>query len=165
MKKLLFIIPKVCFKILFLFALSSLATQAKAQIFGCHVVVGMSDRLFYTPYGAGSPTEWQTVISGPVTSTGETGGYRSDGSATYGCIANIGGACTVYQQYLMMDGVTIGMRPYRIGVYASIDPVNCPIDDYIPFILITIASIGFLQIRKIPIFNSENENIDHHRSL
>ncbi|RYF23672.1 MAG: hypothetical protein EOO42_06800 [Flavobacteriales bacterium] len=146
MKKLLFIIPRVCCFIV-VFSLC-LVGNLLAQTYGCHVVVGVSDRIFYTPYGAGSPTEWQTVVTGTVTGSGEIGGYRADGSATYGCIKDIGGACTVYQQYLMPDGVTIGMRFYRAGTYAGIHPINCSLDDYA---LVLIVSSGFIvafRIRK-----------------
>jgi len=167
MKKFLFIIPKVLFKFTILVALICSNTKLNAQIYGCHVVVGMSDRIFYTPYGAGSPLEWQTIPSGTITATGETGGYRSDGSATYGCIADIGGTCVVYQQYEVSPGPPqiIGMRPYRTGVYASIDPLNCPIDDFVPLMITCVAAIGFFRIRKFAIFKSANESKYNHSSL
>lgn len=154
MKKLSFIIPKVKFASLLIILFCWQSQALYAQVFGCHVVVGMSDRLFYTPYGAGSPTEWQTIPSGTITPTGETGGYRSDGTITYGCITDIGGTCTVYQQYEISPGPpqVIGMRPYRTGVFASIAPINCPIDDYIPTLFIfTIGIAIFRMKRALPI--------------
>lgn len=151
MKKLLFIIPKVKLKILLIILLCWQTQALYAQVYGCHVVVGMSDRLFYTPYGSGSPTEWQTVPSGTITTTGETGGYRSDGTATYGCIADIGGTCTVYQQYEISPGPpqVIGMRPYRTGVFANIAPINCSIDEYIPALFIFTLCIAILYIKRV----------------
>ncbi|TKB98248.1 hypothetical protein [Pedobacter cryotolerans] len=151
MKKLFFIIPKVILRYLVFLNFLVFCSYARAQVYGCHVVVGVSDRIFYTPYGAGSPTEWQTVVGGAITATGETGGYRSDGSVTYGCIADIGGTCTVYQQYEISAGPPqiIGMRPYRVGVYASIDPVNCPIDNYIPLLFIFTIGITLIKFKKV----------------
>ena len=161
MKKLLFIIPKVYYKLIILivtFCCTSLSLQGAEN--GCRVLVGSSYRLFYIPYGS----EW--ITTGSVDATGATGGYREDGSATYGCIAVSGGGCTVYQQYINPGPPSFtDVRVYRNGFLANVDPTNCPIDDYIPAMLTLIAVLGFLQIRKIPIFNSANENHHHHRSL
>lgn len=165
MKKLLFIIPKIVFKSLLIVLFCCQIQALYGQIHGCHVVVGMSDRLFYTSYGAGSPTEWQTVPSGTITPTGETGGYRSDGTATYGCIADLGGTCTVYQQYEISPGPpqVIGMRPYRTGVFANIAPINCPIDDYIPALFIFTLGIAVVYIKRVP--KLINESKHHHGSI
>jgi hypothetical protein len=151
MERQTFIIPK--FKLI-AFMLVLICWQSKtlyAQVYGCRVVVGISDRLYYTPYGAGSPTEWQTIVSGTVTSTGETGGFRSNGTAAFGCMMDIGGSCTVYQQYEISAGPPqiIGMRVYRTGVYASLDPINCTIDGYIPFFFIFTLMVAILEIKKI----------------
>lgn len=123
---------------------------SNAQVFGCRVVAGISDRLYYTPYGAGSPTEWQTIVSGGITTNGETGGFRSNGTASFGCMADIGGTCIVYQQYQISEGPpqVIGMRIYRTGVYASLDPINCPIDDYIPALFIFTLGITVIKLKK-----------------
>ncbi|KQS36108.1 hypothetical protein [Pedobacter sp. Leaf194] len=125
----------------------------------------MSDYLYYTPYGAGSPTEWQTIISGPVTRAGEIAGSRTDGSQTYGCIRDIGGTCAVYQQYEVSSGPpqVIGIRFYRTGIYASIDPTNCPLDDYTSIFFIFTTGIAVLQLRKI--WRIADENNDYHSSL
>ncbi|RZL60076.1 MAG: hypothetical protein EOO93_15250 [Pedobacter sp.] len=161
MKKLLFIVPKVyCQLIILIITFCCFCTTLYSAENGCRVLVGSSYRLFITPYGS----DW--ITTGVVDASGAVGGYREEVSATYGCIAISGGACTVYQQFINPGPPSfVDTRVYRTGVLGNVDPTNCPIDDYIPAILIAIASIGFLQIRKIPIFNSENENIDHHRSL
>ncbi len=117
-----------------------------AQIYGCHVQRNGSEVIYYIPYGLGSPNEW--ITNGVIDMSGAEGGFRNNGSATYGCIKNIGGSCTVYQNYLMTDGVTVGIRVYKTGVYASIDPMNCPIDDYIPFAVLASAGLGVFVLRR-----------------
>ncbi|RDC56238.1 hypothetical protein DU508_11545 [Pedobacter chinensis] len=153
MKKLCLIIPPIIsflsqnFKFVSCYLLlQTVSSGLNAQTYGCHVRRGMSEILYYTPYGLGSPTEW--ITTGVIDMSGAEGGYRTDGSATYGCILDIGPSCTVYQYHLMPDGITVGTRIYKNGVYASIHPVNCPIDNYIPLLFIFAASVAFLQLRK-----------------
>ncbi|MGY3053537.1 hypothetical protein ACVWYG_001737 [Pedobacter sp. UYEF25] len=110
----------------------------------------MQEIIYYTPYGAGSPSEWQTVVSDSVTTAGEKGGYRSNRTASYGCITDIGGSCTVYQQYESSSGPpqVVSMRFYKSGVYASIAPENCPIDDYVPLAIVGAAGVGVFLLKK-----------------
>lgn len=135
-----------------------------AQTNGCHIVRGMSDVIYYTPYGAGSPSEWTTT--GVIDPTGAQGGFHYDNTATFGCIRDIGGLCTIYQQYEISPGPpqVVGTRVYETGVYASINPTNCPIDDYIPLLFIFTAGIAFFQIRKRQA-SLKDENLHHYRSL
>ena len=164
MKKFLFIIPKVLLISIFLFCFGNPITLI-AQTHGCKVAYSFSSRLYYIPYPAGGSNAY--ITTGTIDATGATGGYRESGSVAYGCIAEIGGACTVYQQYEIHPGPpqNVGVRIYKNGIYANIDPVNCSIDDFLPFILILVALVGFLRIRKFPIFNSANEDNDYHGSI
>lgn len=127
-----------------------------AQSDGCHVVRGMTDVIYYNPYGA------QWITTGVVDASGAEGGYHTDGSATFGCIKDLGGSCDIYQQYRMADGST-GIRIYMSGTYASIDPLNCPVDDYVPLLFIFTASFTFLKLRRERIIF--NENILNHSCI
>lgn len=121
-----------------------------AQTYGCHVQRGTQEVLYYTPYGAGSPSEWRTVSGAPpISSTGEQSGYRNDGTGS-GCIKDIGGSCTVYQEYEISEGPPqlTGMRVYKTGIYASLAPINCSIDDYISLVLFVAAGMGIFILRK-----------------
>ena len=140
----------IYFNFLFIIWFCCNPLQLKAQTYGCHVQRGFSEVLYYTPYGAGSPSEWRTTSSPPVSATGEQGGYRNDGTASYGCIRDIGNSCTVYQEYEVSPGPpqVTAMRIYKTGTYANIDPMNCPIDDFVPFALVGAAGIGVLVLRK-----------------
>ena len=77
---------------------------------------------------------------------------------------NIGGSCTVYQNYLLPDGITVSTRIYKSGMYTSISLTNCPVDDYIPLLFIFTAGIAFLQIRK-RLALIKDEDLHHYRSL
>lgn len=155
MKKSLFIIPvvRVSFLILLLICITD---GVVARTNGCHVSFAVSERLFYTPYPTGGVNAW--ITTGVIDPSGATGGYRESGSVSFGCIADIGGSCTVYQQYEISAGPpqVIGTRIYKTGVYASIDPINCPIDDYIPLLAIFTLSFGLFKIRrsklKLPLY-------------
>lgn len=162
MKKFQFIIPKVICSLFVFNLLLYSSLEVKAQIYGCHVQRGMSEVIYITPYGS----DWQTVPSGTITSTGEIGGYKNDGTATYGCIADLGGICTVYQQYEISHGPpqTIGMRPYKIGVYASIDLLNCPLDDNVLSLFIFTACLAFFRLKKQVQIN-EYEGNDHNSRI
>ena len=135
--------------------------EMQAQTYGCHVVRGMSNVLYYTPYGNGPPSEWTTT--GVVDKSGAEGGYKYDRTASFGCIADIGPSCTVYQQYLMPDGVSVGTRVYKFGQYASVDQVNCPIDNYVFLLFLFTTGFAILRIKKQCHF--ANENIHHHRRI
>lgn len=153
MKKLLFIIPRVKIIIVFSFLFFNVVVLHAVDVHGCNVLAGSTQRVYLNEIAPYDHTKFTgTLISG-------LGGYTDQSGSE--CIDNIGPPCTVYYG----DGGTgTTTTIYKIGSYARLYD-NCPIDDYIPAILTFIASIGFLQIRKIPIFNSENENIDHQSSL
>lgn len=159
MKKLSFIIPKVKFISFILIVISILAPKTiNGAENGCRVLVGSSYRLFYNSYGS----EW--ITTGTVDLSGATGGYREDGSMTYGCIAVTGGSCTVYQQYINPGPPSfVDIREYRNGLLANVDPVNCPIDDYIPLLFIFTLGIATFYIKRVP--TSINEGKHHHGSL
>ncbi|MBC6112196.1 hypothetical protein ACFOG5_10545 [Pedobacter fastidiosus] len=129
------------------------AQKLSAQSDGCHVVRGITDVIYYNPYGS------QWITTGVVDASGAEGGYHTDGSATFGCIKDLGGSCDIYQQYKMADGTT-GIRIYMSGTYANIDPLNCPIDDYLPLFFIFTASFTFLKLKQERILLNEN-NLNH----
>jgi hypothetical protein len=141
MRKLRLIIPfnippKIFFLILMLICINN---NARGDVIGCHVIRGSSDVLYYLPYGLGSPSEW--ITRGIVNPTGAEGGFRNDGTQTYGCIKDIGGACTVYQEYEISSGPpqVVGVRVYKTGIFGNIDHLNCPLDDYLPYFILYIS--------------------------
>ena len=157
----MFIIPKVLSELSSKFLLTAIvlvfgAETLKAQpYYGCHVVAGSQQRVYLNAYGpaGGAPSHWIA---------GGSGGFVIQNAGE--CIDDLGPPCKVYKPGTTSSTPTPAEEMYSVGTY-SYFYVNCPIDNYLPLILISIASIGFLQIRKIPIFNGVNENIDHHRSL
>lgn len=153
MKKLSLIIPPskpistyfIHLNLLILLVLS--AKSNSAQTYGCHVLRGMSDVLYDTPYGIGSPYEW--LATGTIDVTGTQGGFHYD-AGSFGCIQDIGDVCIVYQQYEISYGPPqiVGVRPYKTGVFAGMQPSNCPIDDYIPSFFIFTAFIVFFKMKR-----------------
>ncbi|RZJ79975.1 MAG: hypothetical protein EOO47_09115 [Flavobacterium sp.] len=141
MKKLFFIIPKVIACILF-FLFFSLKVNAQTQ-YGCRFGLRIWTDLDINPHP-------QTPAYYNYSNSSDNGYSNFSGR----CPDEGTDACYIYN--------TNGTLRHT-GTLGNI--YDCPIDDYLPLILIAIASLGFLQIRKIPIFNSENENIYHHRSL
>lgn len=138
-------------------------TTSIAQTNGCHVSYSNSDRLYFMPYPAGGANAF--ITTGTIDVTGATGGYRANESNTYGCIADVGGTCVVYQQYEVSPGPpqVVGTRIYRMGISASISPTNCPIDDYISSLFV--FAIGIFYIRLNNISSLGNESKHHHGSL
>lgn len=165
MKKLLFIIPIVRCSVFTILIICFQAIKVAARTDGCHVSFAVAERLFYTPYPAGGANAW--ITTGVIDASGATGGYRDNGSATYGCISDMGAACTVYQQYEISAGPpqVVGVRVYKYGVYATIDPVNCPIDDYMPLLAIFTLSLVIIKIRSPYLMFCANENHHNHRSI
>lgn len=159
MRKSLFIIPIVKVLISAFLLICYQVGEVGATTNGCHVSFAVAERLFFTPYPPGGANAW--ITTGVIDPSGAVGGYRENGSTTFGCIGDIGGTCTVYQQYEISAGPpqVVGVRIYKIGVYASIDPINCPIDDYIPLLAIFNLSLGLYKIRrsnlKMPIYEDK----------
>ena len=153
MKKLLFVVPKVLFINILVFLIITFLPFKTSAVdnTGCVISFGSELHVYYL-LNPITPGSYITSTDDPTT----PGGYRRKRASDVSvCVDNFGGSCSIY--------FTNGTILFTTGNTSHI--YDCPIDDYLPAILITIASIGFLQIRKIPIFNSENENLDHHRSL
>lgn len=154
MDKLKLIIPISKFtsspliKLILVGLLCLISIYSNAQVYGCHVLRGGTEVLYYLPYPAGGVNAY--ITTGTVDATGAEGGFRNNGSVTYGCIRDIGAPCTVYQQYLLADGVTVATRVFKTGFYAEIAPINCLIDDNTLLLVIFTACLGFLKIKSRP---------------
>lgn len=141
MKKLQFIYPKfLCFKfnVVFLFVIIlQLEAVATDGVDGCHIIAGLQDRNYHTPYtlGNGSPTEWISTSSGG-------GGYNLITSSK--CLNDVGPACNVYR-----FGTTGASPPATQILYSGNYAVffACPIDDYIPVLFIFTFSVAFIRLK------------------
>lgn len=155
MKKLLFIIPKVFPVILFL-VIISLDTFADTHRYGCWIPG--TNFIWHTndPANPGLTNFLNDGVSAAL--NGDDDGYYHKDLRCGDSLK----PCTVYWQ---VSSYHPAGEIRGTGYLADYSIEHCPIDDYIPAVLTLIAAFGFLQIRKIPIFNSVNENNHHHRSL
>lgn len=121
------------------FCILPILTFGENGVDGCLIVTGitMQQRLYHIPYteGAGSPTEW--------IATGNTAGYNV--VTPKKCFQESGPPCSVYK-----PGTTGANPPptevIYYGTYAIVIP--CPIDDYVPLVLLGSAGIGVFILKK-----------------
>ena len=81
-----------------------------------------------------------------MSSSGETGGFRSDGTASFGCIVDLASYSTVFQQYQMSMDV-IAMRKYKTRVYASIADLIFAINSGSKSFALLVCVLSYLYIR------------------